>query len=433
MKRMLGYVSVFMVALAGLGFFGLMGSAAAATRTFNLQATSGYISTPDGGQIYMWGFADQAGGFRYPGPVIDVNEGDQVVVNLTNNLPDPDGAGPLRAEPVSMLFFGQDGVSNEIPQYETVGQKGSLRSLAAEALPGGSVTYTFTASKPGTYYYQSGTNIHKQINMGLIGGLIIRPATANQAYETSDSTYDREFLLLLSAVDYYQHRRVENGLEYQASSYLPTYWFINGRAFPDTILPDNLSYLPAQPMSSMVFMYPGERLLFRMVTLDSDMHPFHHHGNHANVIAENGRLLRSSSAETISDLARERFTQSIWSGQTVDAIYTWEGTDLGWDIYGHTGADPLKPLESVLGHDEPFPVINPLDHDETDTSPVMGIGELYSGSPFLGKMGVFPSDHTSFNQVGEHYMMFHSHHEVEIQNFDEGPGGMMTHIMILPR
>jgi hypothetical protein len=34
---------------------------------------------------------------------------------------------------------------------------------------------------------------------------------------------------------------------------------------------------------------------------------------------------------------------------------------------------------------------------------------------------------------GANIMMMHSHHETEIQNFDlGGPGGMMTHIMIMP-
>lgn len=413
---------------------------AAEAATFNLLATNGYISTPDGGQTYVWGFAG-GGLLQYPGPIIEVTEGEEVVVILTNNLPDPDGAGPLSADPVSLVFFGQEGVSNSDPVYEVVGDKSTLRSLAAEAAPGGgSVTYTFTAKRAGTYYYQSGTYPHKQIDMGLVGGMIVRPAGYNsdsnkRAYSTDDSAYDREYLLMLSAIDPVQHDRVEVGLPYQASSYLPAYWFINGRSFPDTIAGDGASYLPHQPMGSLVQMYPGERILFRMVTLDRDVHPFHHHGNHATVIAHNGRLLQSDPAAVLADLAVDRFTQSIHAGETFDAIYTWVGRDLGWDVYGHLAGATLKPQESPTGHGESLPVFFP-DSTTTGTDPIdptigLKYGEFYSGSPFLGQKGELPSTHTSFNQHGEHYMMFHSHHEVELQNFDEGPGGILTQIMIL--
>ncbi|MBI5197379.1 MAG: multicopper oxidase domain-containing protein [Nitrospirae bacterium] len=403
---------------------------------FNLEAKEGYISTPDGGQTYMWGFTALGGGFRYPGLTIDVKEGDHVQVNLTNSLP----------EPVSMVFFGQEGVTHQEPVYETVGSRLTLRSFAQEAAPnGGTVTYEFDAERPGTFYYQSGTHPEMQIDMGLIGGLIVRPpqydpGTTKEAYYTSDSGYDREFLLILSAIDPVQHDRVERGEAYQASSYLAAYWFVNGRSFPDTVAPDGVSHLPAQPMSGLVWMHPGERVLLRMLVLDRDVHPFHHHGNHATVIAHNGRLLQSDPLSVnTADLAVDRFTQSIHAGETFDAIYTWRGHDLGWDVYGHADATttPLATQESPTGHGEALPV-KILDNTGTGTNPTdpaLGLlyGEFYSGSPFLGQKGELPVTNTTFNSPqGEHYMMFHSHHETELQNFDEGPGGLLTQIQILP-
>ena len=35
------------------------------------------------------------------------------------------------------------------------------------------MTYTFTASNPGTYVYESGTDTGKQVQMGLYGALIV--------------------------------------------------------------------------------------------------------------------------------------------------------------------------------------------------------------------------------------------------------------------
>ncbi|MBA7661076.1 hypothetical protein ES703_69088 [subsurface metagenome] len=54
--------------------------------TFNLTAKDGYITTPDGGSYYMYGYALNNGTMQYPGPTMDVNEGDTVTVNLTNAL-----------------------------------------------------------------------------------------------------------------------------------------------------------------------------------------------------------------------------------------------------------------------------------------------------------------------------------------------------------
>src|SRR3979409_645517 len=69
------------------------GATVAATTTapestsFVLTAIPGYISTPDGNSVFMWGYANGNGGFQYPGPVLCVNEGDTVTVTLKDSLP----------------------------------------------------------------------------------------------------------------------------------------------------------------------------------------------------------------------------------------------------------------------------------------------------------------------------------------------------------
>jgi len=56
---------------------------------------------------------------------------------------------------------------------------GVTGALTREAQPGGLVTYTFVAGEPGTYQYHSGTQPDLQIEMGLYGTLIVRPASWN--------------------------------------------------------------------------------------------------------------------------------------------------------------------------------------------------------------------------------------------------------------
>ncbi|MFQ5509090.1 MAG: hypothetical protein ACE5FN_07115 [Leptospirillia bacterium] len=421
------------VGLTALPFLGLAAPAHAAV--FDLSAESGTISAPDGAQLYMWGFTTAGGDFRYPGPVLTVNEGEVVTVNLTNNLPDTDGAGPNAADPVSMLFTGQENVQISrdggatwnpvLPAFQTDGERGSLRSMSSDALPGETVSYKFTATHPGTFSYYSGTMPHKHVDMGLIGALVVRPTTWQtgdpampyRAYNTTGSEYQYEVIQLYSAVDPSQHARVQRGLPYQHLAYLPEYWFINGRSFPDTLAGNNVGYLTSQPMGALIAMYPGERILMRLVTFDQDLHPLHSHGNHAFVVGRNGRPLSSDGIN--GDLVIEEYTQVIHPGDSQDSIFTWDAPneDFGFDIYG---LDPAAP--------------SPVDVLPLDNAPNTRLmwGELYSGSPYLGQSADLPPGDAAvnMNQMGEMYVPFHTHHEIELQNQGEGPGGMLTLIMI---
>src|SRR3990170_3642413 len=133
----------------------------------NLTAKEDHISTADGGSVYLWGYANGADRAQYPGPVLIADEGATVVINLTNSLPPAAGN-------VSILFPGQQVTA-------TGGVAGLLTREASSG--GGTVSYQFTASAPGTYLYRSGTNPEIQAEMGLIGALIIRPSIgANYAY-----------------------------------------------------------------------------------------------------------------------------------------------------------------------------------------------------------------------------------------------------------
>ena len=109
-------------------------------QSFDLSASDGYVSAADGGSIYTWGYSVNGSAMQLPGPTLIVTEGLPVTINLTNNLPKAAGN-------VSMVFMGQQVTA-------TGGVSGALTN---EAQNGGSVTYTFTPSGPGTYQYHSGT------------------------------------------------------------------------------------------------------------------------------------------------------------------------------------------------------------------------------------------------------------------------------------
>jgi len=398
---------------------------------FALTAKADHISTADGGSVYFWGYANGAGRAQYPGPTLIVNQGDTVRVTLTNALPYPD----INA---SIVFPGH------VTSIEAGGVPGLLTQ---EATPGNSVTYRFTATHPGTYLYHSGTNPELQVEMGLVGAIIVRPAgfnsSAPRAYGHQDSSYDQEYLFLLSEMDPRVHQMVEfqgpAALENTGylSDYFPNYWFINGRNAPDTMLMD-ADWLATQPYDCMPVMHPGERLLMRVIGAGRDVHPFHHHGNHARVIARNGRLLQSVPGNG-ADISYEVFTIQTIPGETVDAIFEWTGKGMGWDIYGdpndpdyaHTCTDGNgdgfddTTWEWCEDHGKPFPVVLPQDQD-------LVFGGFWSGSPFLGTLGSLPPGEGGLNPNGGFTYMWHSHTEKEMTNYDIFPGGMMTMMIIEP-
>lgn len=381
--------------------------------SFMLSAKEGYVLGGDGLSIYTWGFADDTGPMQYPGPTLIVNQGTTVTVFRRNYLP----------RPVSMVFPGQEGVT------ATGGAAGQLTQEAPADNGATTVTYEFQAGEPGTYHYYSGTHMDLQIEMGLVGAIIVRPAgfPADQwAYNHADSAYDHGYLFLITEMDYNIHLMAEFGLwDYiDTTTFHPVYWFINGRNAPDTMLMANVEWLPNQPYNCMPRMHPGEKLLMPFVNGGRDPHPFHTHGNNFTVIAKDARLLESAPGAG-ANLAESDFTQTVALGQTVDAIFEWTGERLGWDIYGHAPGDPLEPYEYAPDHSKPFPVILPGQQEIT-------FGSTYSGSPFLGAMGALPPGEGGFNLNAGYFFMWHSHNEVEMVNNDIFPGGLMTMLVIEP-
>src|SRR6516164_7785728 len=192
--------------------------------TFNLTAQPAFLTQPDGQSIYSWGYGctSTPGGFRptmpeqncptmqVPGPTLIVTEGQTVIVNLTNGL-------PTAAGNTSILF----------PGFQVTSTGGAAGLLTQEATPGGTVTYTFTASSPGTRAYYSGTQSDLQVEMGLYGAIIVLPANvpavcatglaqnaaaknrwgeadfrlAASAYDSAKTCYDREYLFQFAEMD----------------------------------------------------------------------------------------------------------------------------------------------------------------------------------------------------------------------------------------
>src|SRR5438034_7596636 len=244
MKRLLPLVTaaaaLLLTAAAQAAAPGITGPA------FALTAQPAYLSQPDGQAVYSWGYgcttptghafapSTNPAGFcntiQVPGPTLVVTEGQSVSVTLTNGL-------PASAGNTSILF----------PGFNVTTANGVPGLLTQEAAPGGTVTYTFTASSPGTRAYYSGTQGDLQVEMGLYGAIIVLPSgapavcgslgvsssaatglpvtnpggnskaraawsegefrLATAAYDHPDTCYDREYLFQFSEMDPNIHKQ----------------------------------------------------------------------------------------------------------------------------------------------------------------------------------------------------------------------------------
>jgi hypothetical protein len=309
--------------------------------TFNLTAQQAFLNQPDGNAVYSWGYGCNGAptGFlpaaiagatcssmQVPGPTLIVHENDVVTVNLLNGL-------PAAAGNTSILF----------PGFNVTVTGGTTGLLTQEAAPGGTVTYKFTATSPGTHAYYSGTQGDLQIEMGLYGAVIVLPASvpancttgyhalnlqaeavvrptpsgpmaesdfrlSQAAYDHPGSCYDREYLFQWAEMDARIHKQALAqvtakagcsvgatgcNLDVQTEPYHPAYFLINGRSMPDLMDPNYAGEYPHQPYNGNPHMHPGEYTLIRTIGQGRWQHPFHEHANHVRILARDGGLILS--------------------------------------------------------------------------------------------------------------------------------------------
>ena len=360
--------------------------------SFSLTAQAAFISQPDGQAVYSWGYGCAASStpkflpnlkttafcstMQIPGPTLIVTEGQTVTVTLTNGL-------PASAGNTSILF----------PGFNVTPSGGVAGLLTQEAAPGSTVTYTFTASSPGTRAYYSGTQGDLQVEMGLYGAIVVLPASvpptcttglpltnpgnntkaqqawgetdfrlAASAYDNPSTCYDREYLFQFSEMDPNIHHQAELqvaaagnctagasgcSLNVPTEPYHPAYFMINGRSMPDDMDPNYAAQYLHQPYNGDPHMHPGELVLLRIIGQGRWQHPFHEHGNHVRILARDGNLLLASNASTETNLAGPLlFTTTTTPGVAMDGIFYWTAKGLNWDAYGHNPAsqDPNAKL-----------------------------------------------------------------------------------------
>jgi plastocyanin domain-containing protein len=223
---------------------------------------------------------------QVPGPLIRVNAGDRIRINVNNGL----------AEPTSIHWHGltlsnsQDGVAN---------------LTQPPIQPGETFTYEYPVpDTPGTYFYHTHHAADRQQPLGLYGALIIDDPSA-----PTNAGYDSEYVIEMG------EWKVMNGQTFSAMEFdgmLPNYFTINGKSYPET-----------ETINAKV----GDRILLRFIGTGQFAHPMHVHGGPFEIVATDGNPVKPSARWT-------KDTILVGPGERYDVI--WQARQPGkWLIHCH--------------------------------------------------------------------------------------------------
>lgn len=256
--------------------------AAAATVNVALCATAGTTTLPVNGttpttvSVPVWAYVSgSCTGVTAPtapgGPTIVVDQGDQVTVTLGNGL----------NEPTALLVQGQ-----------------GLRAETTGVAAGGTRSYTFTASKPGTFLYEAApiANAQHQVAMGLYGAFVVRPVPGGSAYGTPATAYGQDAVVVLSELDPALNGAAGGPASFDMRNYKARYRLVNGRA---------------HPASAPITATAGTTLLVRYVNAGIDSHSLTVLGLRQTIVGNAGSGLTYS---------RTVVADTLGAGQTLDAL-----------------------------------------------------------------------------------------------------------------
>jgi len=319
------------------------------TATCTLYASTGTLALPGlTTAVPVWNFTaapiptTSTPSLPGTGPLLVVNQGDQVTISLRNDL-------AIAAGAVSLAIPGMTGLSDD---------------ATGAAAAGGSTTYTFTASRPGTYLYEAGhtDNGPRQVLMGLVGALVVRPTgfdataathadldltrTTAAANPTFPNTFEDEAVMVLSEVDPAFNAAP---LTYDLRNVRGRYRLINGRAFPQT---------------AGVATAPGHRVLIRYVNAGS--------GSHSMGVQNLGQRVVAIDAQPGD--GGSLVADTLPGGQTEDVMVTEPASGGTFAVYDASGA--LDTAGQKVGTTQQVAFGGMMTLLGTDVTPATGVGPV---------------------------------------------------------
>lgn len=262
------------------------------TRDFQFYVHDNYLVLPGGQKIWVFGYTDNPQGkAQVPGPMIVVNQGDTVNITLHNDEDPTETKYNPGGDGHTIHLHGLDLPSAEDGDPMTSPTGGGVMS-------GSHYIYHFVAQNAGTYWYHCHVEAVEHIQMGMYGAIIIRPRGAPSRAYANTPAFDKEYTFVLSDMDSTEHQQDYSHLNNNTANvnwtnYIPNYFLINGKAWPDTMKD------PADNIQATV----GQTVLVRLINAGYVMHSMHSHGYHFTVIGTDGRALPQPYSKDTLDIA----------------------------------------------------------------------------------------------------------------------------------
>lgn len=377
---------------SGLSSVLLAPTVLAATTTIALAATDGYITMPGRADpnnpadpIYIFGFvpvdpnatvtylsANYKGHSQHTAPILNLKQNDDIKLTLTNlglvQRPDLTDSHTIHWHGFDIPSPLNDGVP-EVSVAVPIGKQ---------------LTYFYRPHREGTYMYHCHFEDVEHVHMGMTSIVFVRPlqddattllnlglsrpapnnvAFKGFAYNDGDGStgYDRHFAILLNEVWSAFHDHDRDIQETIMTDYDPEWFTLNGRCYPQTVLPNDDPPIPvswlgtsgttsglttpnpnygtndkSQPNSSLIQVNPGERVLLRLANLGYQQHAMQLPGIPMHVVGQDASLLRNGGVGGV-DTSYWTNTLYIGPGEARDVLFDAPAFDLSTAIGPTTG------------------------------------------------------------------------------------------------
>ncbi|KAI0968018.1 Cupredoxin [Xylaria arbuscula] len=266
---------------------------------------------------------------QWPIPRIEANIGDNVVVQVTNQLGN---------QSTSLHFHG-------LFMNGTTHMDGPSQVSQCSIPPGSSFTYNFTINQPGTYWYHSHTG--GQYPDGLRGPLIVHDPKSPFLGQ-----YDEEIVLTVS--DWYHE---------QMAVLLPAF---NSKGNPTGAEPVPQAALFNETQNLTVAVQPGKTYLFRMVNIGAFAGQYiWFEGHNMTIVEVDGVYHQPAVAEMIYISAAQRCSFLLTTKNETTANYAFVAS-MDTTLFDTLPADLNYNVTGWLTYDDAQSFPNPAIVDELD-------------------------------------------------------------------
>ena len=285
---------------------------------FHLYTTDGYIEMTNGELVWVFGYTHAKGSFKNVGEVTTKEQVEQLLEPVK-----------VPSDPIH-LFVGEkvrvtlhntgmhcaaehSGINHVA---HTIHFHGLDLTPAVDGVPSLPVdpvlehtafTYELLPQYEGSFMGHCHVDSFNHILAGMYFPIIIHQDRSKTAYGYK---YDRDYTLFLSELSSVANEQLqESGVVHGLQDWKADYYLINGRTFTDNL------YHPRSVINdprSRIVAYEDETVLLRLMAIGAD-HVFalHPHGYHMEVVALDGRKLKSTY---------DKDTICIASGERIDVL-----------------------------------------------------------------------------------------------------------------